>query len=285
MGQRSQIYVRIQEGDKYHLITRYFGWNFAERMISRCRHTLEWISEYRDKGGQMFLPDNMEKLKRILDINFDMQDIVPSQDIIKEYHSLDFKKDYPDIKDYVFYGQDNNDGRLFIDVPEEGPLKYAFLDDDFHEDIIMDALNYMEWDCEDWKTSGCIDAKQKALCKDNIEEISRLAHLMTEEEIIEFVSCDYVSYYPEIPDEFWVSDLGMNVRECIEAIHFYMDHPDTDDRSLTCCQTKWEAYKEAIKHFFGIGCYLNKTEEFVGIASGQGEKQHWIYKIERKENK
>ena len=45
MGQRSQIYIRVQEGDKYHLIARYFGWNFAERMTSRCRHTLKWITD------------------------------------------------------------------------------------------------------------------------------------------------------------------------------------------------------------------------------------------------
>lgn len=196
MGQRSQIYIRVQEGDKYHLIARYFGWNFAERMISRCRHTLKWVTDYRDQGYKMFNPDTITKLSRIVEVNFDMCDIVLSQDIIQEYYDLNFNEDYPDIQDYVFYDQHNNDGRLFIDVPESGPIKYAFLDDKLHEDHIMDAATYMEWDCADWKNSEYIDGEQKKICKNNIKEISRLAQLMTKEEIADFISCDYISYHP-----------------------------------------------------------------------------------------
>ena len=201
MGQRSQIYIRVQEGDKYHLIARYFGWNFAERMISRCRHTLKWITDYRDPGYKMFNPDTITKLSRIVEVNFDMCDIVLSQDIIQEYYDLNFNEDYPDIQDDVYYDQHNNDGRLLIDVPESGPIKYAFLDDKFHEDHVMDAARYMEWDCKDWKNSEYIDDKQKELCRNNIKEISRLAQLMTKEEIIEFISCDYVSYCPKERDD------------------------------------------------------------------------------------
>lgn len=193
MGQRSQIYVRIQEGNKYHLIARYFGWNFAERMISRCRHTLEWIMTYREEL-KIFETDILHRLVRIMEVNFDMKDIVLSKDIIREYHDLNFKEYHSDISNYVFYEQHNNDGRLFIDVPESGSIKYAFLDDKLHEDHIMDAATYMEWDCADWENSEYIDGEQKKICKNNIKEISRLAQLMTKEEIADFISCDYISY-------------------------------------------------------------------------------------------
>ena len=46
MGQRSQIYVRYQKDDANYLVARYYQWNYGERMISRCRHTLEWIREH-----------------------------------------------------------------------------------------------------------------------------------------------------------------------------------------------------------------------------------------------
>lgn len=168
MGQRSQIYVRIQEGDKYHLIARYYGWVFAERMISRCRYTLEWIRDYQKIKNKMFHPDNMEKLKRILDTNFDMHDVILGLDIIKEYYSL-FRED-SDIKEYVFYEQHNDDGKLFIDVPETEPLKYAFLDTECHEDIIMDAERYMHWNHKDWKDSEYIEDEQKERCKSNMKK-------------------------------------------------------------------------------------------------------------------
>lgn len=192
MGQRSQVYVRIQEGDKYHLIARYFSWNFAERMISRCRHTLSWLTDYREQGCEMFRPDIMTKLIRIIETNFDMHDVILSQDIIQEYYDLNFNEDYPDIKDYVFYDQHNNDGRLLIDVPESGPIKYVFLDDKLHKDHVMNAAQYMDWDYKYWRTSEDIDDEQKEKCKNNIREIGHLAELMTEEEVAEFISCDYI---------------------------------------------------------------------------------------------
>ena len=46
MGQRSQIFVRYQETDGTRkLVARYYGWNYGERMISRARHTIEWLKE------------------------------------------------------------------------------------------------------------------------------------------------------------------------------------------------------------------------------------------------
>ena len=48
MGQRSQIYVRYNKDGINHLIARYYQWNYGERMISRCKHSIEWIKSILD---------------------------------------------------------------------------------------------------------------------------------------------------------------------------------------------------------------------------------------------
>lgn len=67
MGQRSQIFVRFVDNDKKELIARYYSWNFGERMISRARHTINWIIEHRD-----YLSFEKNKISRIFDTNFDV---------------------------------------------------------------------------------------------------------------------------------------------------------------------------------------------------------------------
>lgn len=187
MGQRSQIYVRYQKDGVNYLTARYYQWNYGERMISRCRHSLGWIE------GMMpydwYFTRETEKLKRILDVNFDMHDIVIGYDIIKEWEECDYK-DETSFKEYVFLTQDNNDGKLFIDI-KDGVIKYAFLDYDCDINRIMSAAQYMQWDCQSWRKSEYIDDEQKALCEDNIKAIKKLAKLMTKEEVEEFINADY----------------------------------------------------------------------------------------------
>ena len=71
MGQRSQIYIRIIDEDNNKiLIAKYFQWNFAERMISRARHGIEYIKDSLKYINQ----DNVQKkIDKIFDVNFDMQ--------------------------------------------------------------------------------------------------------------------------------------------------------------------------------------------------------------------
>ena len=83
MGQRSQIYVRYQKDGVNYLTARYYQWNYGERMISRCRHSLGWIKEMIPYDW--YFTRETEKLKRILDVNFDMHDITIGYDIIKEW--------------------------------------------------------------------------------------------------------------------------------------------------------------------------------------------------------
>lgn len=187
MGQRSQIYVRYNKDGVNYLIARYYQWNYGERMISRCKHSIEWIESILKYDW--YLTTETEKLKRILDVNFDMQDIVMGQDIIKEWDEWDYK-DETTFNDFVFLQQDNNDGKLFIDI-KNGIIKYAFLDYDCNTEYIMNAEQYMSWDCAGWMTNEYIDDEQKLICFNNIKEIAEMAQLMTQEELEDFINCDY----------------------------------------------------------------------------------------------
>lgn len=204
MGQRSQIYVRFpmvgEKGRGYGLIANYYQWNYGERMISRLRYALEYI---RDAHLQDYLEwyfnvdQHYEHFRRYLDVNFDMKDMVLSTDIIQDYikyghicaSNVDITLDRV-FNDYVFDWQDNNDGKLLIDISKLG-VKYAFLRERANETDIMDADGYMEWDCGvKWKSKETLDV---STCIGNIEAISKLAKLMTEEEVKDFLNCEYVN--------------------------------------------------------------------------------------------
>ena len=188
MGQRSQIYVRYQKEDgTNHLIARYYQWNYGERMISRCRHTLEWIRA--NIKYDWYFTNEQETLKRYLDVNFDMKSVVLGCDIIKEWDKCDWQ-DETTFNEYVFFQQDNNDGKLFIDI-KDGVIKYAFVDTDCPTEHIMNARQYMNWDYEDWLDSEYLDAEARQTCINNFEAIESLAELMTEEELDEFINANY----------------------------------------------------------------------------------------------
>ena len=209
MGQRSQIYVRFPvdngyDGKKgYGLIANYYQWNYGERMISRCRYALEFI---RDASIQEYLHwyfgSNYEKFRRYLDVNFDKKDIMISTDIIKEYVefweecSAKCKDEYErDFNYFVFDGQDNNNGKLLIDIRKD-VVKYVFLGREAYDSDVMDAEGYMVWDNnETWRNREYIDVKT---CEENIEAINGLAELMTEDEVKDFLNCKYENE-PKLP--------------------------------------------------------------------------------------
>lgn len=185
MGQRSQIYVRYTKDGKHYLTARYFQWNYGERMISRCRYSLEWIE--KTISADWYFTKEKTKLERILDVNFDMVDVQLGYDIVKEF--LEYGDDYSFI-DYIFKMQDNNDGKLFIDI-SDGQLKYCFLDYDCNTENIMDAAGYMAWNSENWEQSKYIDDEQKERCRENLKVIGKIAELMTTEEAEDFINCIY----------------------------------------------------------------------------------------------
>lgn len=198
MGQRSQIYIRYnvnyENCSGVHnykgLIARYFGWNYGERMVSRTRYIIESIYYEYLKYKWLFGDSNgIEKLKCICNVNFDMKDLMLSTDIIKEI----IESYNGDIQ--CLFEQDNNDGQLFIDVTDEG-IKYCFMEY-YNKGNPMDAEQYMKWNCEDdkhpnWhKPYKCMNKKTIAYTEKNIKKISKMATLMTNEEIESFVTEDY----------------------------------------------------------------------------------------------
>lgn len=191
MGQRSQIYIRYNVTYAYNeenvknykgLIARYFGWNYGERMVSRCRGIIERISgEYIDSYA-FSDPSKIKKLARVCDVNFDMKDILLSADIIKEFY--EFASSDP----LYIFEQDNNDGQLFIDV-KDNTIKYAFMQF-YNKGEPMTAKQYMDWNNgEGWELKPtdylCKEAIDYTL--DNAKEIEAKATLMTAEEIKAFV--------------------------------------------------------------------------------------------------
>lgn len=193
MGQRSQIYVRINEPDgKYYLCARYFQWNYGTRMVSRARGTLEWLIGMSDCNHNLVYYCK-EKLHRIVETNFDYKDVTLSSDILKEYAD----GYYHDPVD-IFRGQDNNDGQLLLDVVIQydkakgyfdipTKYKYAFLD--CCSENPMNGLEYMDWNNDDWRTNFKNEVKYT---ERNSRYIDKRAKLMTPEEVEAYINHDYI---------------------------------------------------------------------------------------------
>lgn len=191
MGQRSQIYVKANGN---LIIANYYQWNYGERMVSRARYGIERLKYFVDGGYDWAFTMKSEILRtsRIFDVNFDMRDVAISCDIVKEH---DEYSPETDLSDYLFAWQDNNDGQLLIDVDtEHGTIKYALIDEGSIEP--MDAEQYMNWDCPGWDEKKEMnpayaqgeDEEQDMIryTRENILEISKMAQLMTPEEVAEF---------------------------------------------------------------------------------------------------
>lgn len=218
MGQRSQIYVRVndEKGRKF-LVPRYYQWNYGERMVSRCRGILEWLDGYGNYAYSLCQGENNEKLKRVMDINWDYKDIVLGCDLIEEFFEMrGYEKEdggrLSTFKEYVFDGQDNNDGQLFIDMivdyehkRQNGEPKITykygfFLTYDKDTRVVIGPDEYMQLDFRDdpdsadyelWRESkyykNCVKYTER-----NIRYIEKHAQLMTEEEALEFTAYDYI---------------------------------------------------------------------------------------------
>lgn len=203
MGERSQIYVR-HEGKL--ILARYYPWNHSDGMISRARYGIEHIKCDVDNGYTFcFVEDYyINRYIRIFDTDFDRKDVTISTDIFKEFE--DWQKEDPalDFGQFCFIEQDNNDGKLLIDIVGK-TIKYAFLDDTTDLTHIMTARQYMDWNTANWEFpdwENYLDdlsirngqpVNWVSLCEDNIKEIESMAQLMTEQEVIEYLNTD--GYY------------------------------------------------------------------------------------------
>lgn len=199
MGQRSQIYIRynsdynkqIDRFAKQYLVARYFQWNYAERMASRARGLIEWIIDHAQYREYEF-----HKLPRVAEINWDMRDVVDTRDIVADFiEGMESYYKDKNINDIIF-NDDNNDGKLLIDVLDDGKVKYAFLD--YDNKLLGDAEAYMNWDRKSWydKTSPYYEKDCVEYTERNIEFIRENAILMTEEEVEEYLNADYSFLLP-----------------------------------------------------------------------------------------
>lgn len=193
MGQRSQIYVRY---NNKIIIANYYQWNYGERMISRARYGIEYIKHYIDNEFDFVFSDKqyIKKISRIFDANFDMKDVALSSNIFDEFKE---EKKYCQennievgFNDFIFKHQDNNDGKLFVDI-QDNKIKYAFTD--YVCEKVMNAEQYMIWDMEDWTEKLKEYESEDAIktCQENMEEISKMAILMTKEELEELINYNY----------------------------------------------------------------------------------------------
>ena len=211
MGQRSQIYVRFTfpETNGKYLVARYFQWNYGERMVSRVRHTIEWIACQLDstayKKELIKTAEFERKLVHIMETNFDYEDVVLSSDILSEYE--EYREDEP-FADCVFYGQDNNNGQAFIDVilKDNGKeterfgrtmkdydviIKYGFAKNTDGEEPLS-PYGYLTTDMgEHWKER--LDSEEEALTEKNVKALNKYP-LLTKDELEEFREYDYLQY-------------------------------------------------------------------------------------------
>ncbi len=222
MGQRSQIYVSYINAStgKRELMARYFHWNYGSRMISRARYTMEWLKGYViDEKHNSLYDENITKLSRIIDTNFDYKDVCLSIDIINEinktYNFSNERETKERFYEDVFFNQANNDGKLFIDVDDKGEIKYAFITDTNNQDYgehIVDAEQYLidnahidEDEEKDnylklyfsennmWKGQMLVNysAEEIVFTESNVEWINTNVSLMSKDELNNFLARDY----------------------------------------------------------------------------------------------
>lgn len=194
MGERTQIFVRYEDfSGRKILAARYFQYNSDASMVSRAKGILDWIKRFDPKLRP-------KTLIRIIDTDFDAMDCQISADLIKEYdedmdnvHSLNYT---------IFKAMDNQDGKLFIDVLPDKTVKYVFTDSEGMQ--IFTAAQYIEWDCgknwqNEWQEQLYLKNKVDTLLS-NIDTIDNGdAVLMTEEELQEFIECNYEHLLGNIP--------------------------------------------------------------------------------------
>ena len=222
MGQRSQIYVIAKKNNKYYMTANYYQWNYGERMISRVRGTLEQIIDDYIKYDWQLTTDNA-KLRRIMDINWDMHDVVLSSDIVKEFTN-DYEEYWKtegnsyaqDFFDFCFSGQDNNDGQayMYIDLDVDNPkVKLCFTRYTFDKDSsVMNANEYLTLDLlydepGTWQEymikSEYYGAKTIVYTEKNIEYIEEHSEMLNKEELLDILNKVALQYEIEYETPFF----------------------------------------------------------------------------------
>lgn len=227
MGERSNIFVRIRakkrSSDKKYQLETFFGlyyqWCYGERMISRLRSAIDFVDSDISgwHGEHAVSKETIDKFKRYLAINFDMNDILNPVDLIPDAVN-DVMQGYANEKADIF-NQAENHGFIYIDISLDDPdkkfgenkakIKYAFVDNEYKDkdgnvppirsveqfadhDMGNDERKWYEPDPY-WDERGMTVHNELFLneivptAKKNIEEIEQSATLMTEDDRKYFV--------------------------------------------------------------------------------------------------
>ncbi|MDE6833873.1 MAG: hypothetical protein K2J39_06495 [Ruminococcus sp.] len=190
MGQRSQIYIHFNVSGNEGMIARYFQWNYGKHMVSRARSIMEFLeNQYKGNPFMFQGTENITRLNRFCDIDFDMRNMDISVDI------LEYCKSNGIFDTESIFGQPNNDGQLLIDVTDNG-IRYCFIEY-YTDPNPMNAEQYMKWntECETYPDRHEPDDYKER----NIAFIDAVAELMTEQEVREFLDRDYSLLLGEAP--------------------------------------------------------------------------------------
>lgn len=176
MGQRSQIYVRYNNGN--NLFAEHLQWNWGEYMIDRAEQLMKFIKENLDPNESYFLSNkyfdiinnsrqDIDILQSLSQLNINKGSFVRGCDLVKESLYCERFEKEPNYNTFKMTPemQDNNNGILVIDIKDNGTIKYGFAIGS--ED--MDRKDLLEW----YKADDNGTAKYK-MCsaKDYIERFS-----------------------------------------------------------------------------------------------------------------
>lgn len=228
MGERSDVFVRIRakenKTDKTYKHTAFFGlyyhWCYGERMISRLRGAIDFIHSKIDTWNPEFVEskERIDNFKKFWQVNFDMEDILDTTDLVAEAIS-DLKDGWGNTKADIF-NQAENHGYIYLDITiddrdnEKSTVKYAFVKDEYKDDEkglppVMSVEQFADWDIGDgerkWYEPDPFWDKEEnkrwgkthkknflknvvPYTKKNIKEIEKSASVMTEDERNEFVA-------------------------------------------------------------------------------------------------
>lgn len=155
-------------------------------------------------GAEVYLTTETSKLRRIMDVNWDMHDITLSSDIVKEF--TDDYEEYwktegntyaQDFFDFCFSGQDNNNGQvyMYIDLDVEKPkVKMCFTENAFNEESnVLNADGYLTSDLlhgepgtwQEYMAGSHYYGKETIeYTKENVRYISEHSGMLEKEELL-----------------------------------------------------------------------------------------------------
>ncbi|MBO5348548.1 MAG: hypothetical protein J6A89_01820 [Clostridia bacterium] len=187
MGQRSQIYIRYNNGET--LVAKHLQWNWGTYMISRAYQLLKYIEKNAEARYSNFFSENFEITNmesrsdlKILDslssLNLEIGSYVENIDLIEENYLYRFQEDNGTNFKFNPEIEDNNDGILVIDINENEPkIKVGFSDGYRKHFEMCSAKDYLESYKEqvDYILDQCTTEKERKEVLDDWNKYVKMA--------------------------------------------------------------------------------------------------------------